>query len=108
MIGETYNLHWHYGLEFTSMGIKRSRLYTATEESYVVMFNHTDRRDAFQVTGRNVISNVTTEAALQTSNIYGVHYHDLAKSVWKMVVNGKPDDAGLGLDSTLLVEIKRC
>lgn len=25
-----------------------------------------------------------------------------------MQVNGKPDDAGLGLDSTLLVEIKRC
>lgn len=64
VLGEAYNLHWHYGLEFTSMGIKRSRLFSPTEESFTVMFNHTDRRDAFQVTGRNVIGNVTTEAAL--------------------------------------------
>lgn len=52
-------------------------MYSPTEESFVVMFNHTDRRDEFKVTGRSGINNVTTEAALHTSNIFGVHYHDL-------------------------------
>ena len=91
------------------MQIKRSRHYRMNEEDFTLVFNHTDRRDDFTVTQNSAkIANVTSMPLLKSPKFYGTHHHDLANSLWYLLVNGMPNDAGLGAQSTLDIKTTRC
>ncbi len=51
---------------------------------------------------------MTDGSSLSTGHTFGTHEHNRENKVWKMVVNGQAYDAGLGLDSILMVETIRC
>ena len=45
VLGQKYNVHWQYGIDWEGFTVKRSRLYKATEKGFALQFNYTDRRD---------------------------------------------------------------
>lgn len=59
LVNQTYRLHWGNVIDWSSMTIKRSRMYRLSDPYFLLRFNHTDRRDEFKVSSRHDISNVT-------------------------------------------------
>ena len=52
LMGQDYHIHWLEYLDWTSVTMKRSRLYKVEDGYFNLVFNHTDRRDIFKVKGR--------------------------------------------------------
>ena len=49
-VGQSFNVHWQYGIEWTGVTIVRSRLFREDEKGFSLRFNYTDRRDEFKIT----------------------------------------------------------
>ena len=45
-----YKIHWKEGVDFTSMQIRRSVVWTDADKSIIFSHNNTDRRDVFNFT----------------------------------------------------------
>ena len=66
--------------------------------------------------GRAKVNNITTENAVldyaTASNVatqqFGAHINDIPNKLWSVLVNSKPDDGGLGADSSITVSTVRC
>ena len=52
VVGQQYNVHWQYGLDWEGITMKRSKLYSPTDKGFTIRFNYTDRRDEFIVNRR--------------------------------------------------------
>ena len=55
VIGQQYNVHWQYGIDWEGFAVKRSKLYQAADKGFTLRFNYTDRRDEFHVNRRGKV-----------------------------------------------------
>ncbi len=102
-VGDTFNVHWQYGIDWTGVTMVRSRMFTESELGIVLRFNYTDRRDEFNVvSGANTaIANLTsgdlaTTAPASTSpqQLFGTNKNDIPNRQWFVAVNGHKEDKG--------------
>lgn len=47
-------------------------------------------------------------ASNSASQSFGAHINDIPNKLWSVLINSKPDDGGLGADSSLTVSTTRC
>ena len=47
--GYTYNVHWRYGIDFTSFSVQPTNFWPDTDLSVVFRFNYTTAREKFEV-----------------------------------------------------------
>ena len=116
-MGQKFNVHWQYGIDWTGVTLVRSRLFREADLGFTLRFNYTDRRDEFKVTTNAVVANITdASTALKTTapegdasaQEWGVHKKNDEKNEWTVVVNGKKEDMGLTSASTMKIETVRC
>ncbi len=100
-------MHWLEEIDFSEVTIKRSRHYHVDDGYFKLHFNYTDRRDAFYVTARNVIEDKASPGQ-DAADIFGTHHQDTQLGEWEVLVNAKPDDAGLSVDCVIKVTTDRC
>ena len=58
-VGQNFNVHWQYGIEWTNVTIVRSRMFREKDLGFTLRFNYTDRRDEFTVKTNKPILNST-------------------------------------------------
>ena len=116
-VGQSFNVHWQYGIEWTGVTIVRSRLFREDEKGFSLRFNYTDRRDEFKITTNQTIANITdantslkitSPSGDDTAQQFGTHKKDDEKNEWTVVANGMVEDRGLTSLSTMKVETVRC
>ena len=44
-VGQTFNVHWQYGIDWTGVTLVRSRMFREADLGFVLRFNYTDRRE---------------------------------------------------------------
>ena len=64
VVGQQYNVHWQYGLDWEGITMKRSKLFSPSDKGFTVRFNYTDRRDEFIVNRRTKVENITAQNAV--------------------------------------------
>ena len=71
-MGQKFNIHWQYGIDWTGVTLVRSRLYREADLGFTLRFNYTDRRDEFKVTTYQSITAISdANTALVTTKPEG-------------------------------------
>ena len=103
VIGYTYNLSWASEADFTEMIISPGKLIEATDAAITLVFNHTDYRETYDVTGYTngtAIDNSTVPLSeiADSNKVCGDWYHDVDNKLLYININGI-DEQDLVIDS---------
>ena len=92
--GYSYQLSWRSRADFNALTVSPSALYSTTDKSITLVFNHSDYRetyDVFRASPFTNVSNTTTlwDAVGANSKKSGDWYHDVDNQLLYLAVNGK-------------------
>lgn len=96
--GERYHIHWESGLDFTNFRADRSEKWLATDLSTLFVTNHTEIREAFNLTSSEGLieqqADLDAYKAERDDGLSGTNFKNEEKNEFEFMINGRdPEDS---------------
>lgn len=95
--GERYHIHWESGLDFTNFRADRSEKWLDTDLSILFVTNHTDIREAFNLTSSEGLieqeEDLEAYKAQRANGLSGTNFKNEEKNEFEFMINGRDSDS---------------